>query len=103
MEKVINRLFEIEEKANRILENTNKQKNTLYTQLNDDLDKLNQDINKDTDSKLNILRADMNKEIDQEHRALIDDCDKQLSHLEDSYLKNHDSLVDTLFHKIVQL
>lgn len=103
MEKVINRLFEIEEKANRIMENSNVQKQKMYDQLNSDLEKLDHEIKNDTNSKLEILRAKMNDEIAKERQALIDDCNSQINKMEQNFNQNHAVLVDTVFNNITQV
>lgn len=102
MEKVINVLYEIEEKANRILDRASEQKLKLYEQLNSDLEALESKITSDTNDKINIMKTNMQAEIEQERTNLIKDCEKQIQTLEDKYNANHDKLVDTVFQHIIE-
>ena len=101
MEQVINRMYEIEEKANSIIDGTAKQKKELLAQHNEDIKRLKIDIDLKSKQKLSILRANMDKEIQTDRKRLIDECAKDLKELEDNYKQNHDSLVENIFMKII--
>lgn len=103
MEKVINLLADIEEKAAHIIDRSSEEKNRLYEQLTEDLEKLDSDIAQDTCKKLNDLQERMNEEIALERQALKDDCDKQLKALETNFLTNRDTLVDKVFQNIIKV
>lgn len=103
MEKVINVLYEIEERANRILDRTAEQKTQLYQQLNEDLAKLESDIKAQTNSKLTIMRNAMETEITTERTALMNDCNQQLLSMENNFLTNKDQLVQKVFQHITSI
>ncbi len=102
MEKVINLLYDIEEKANQIVIRANEEKVSLYKKLERDLAQLDQEIADENSAKLEILKTQADKELTLEKQSLIDDCNKQLSNMETYYKKNHDSLVDKIMQEIIQ-
>lgn len=102
MEKVINRLFEIEEKANHILEHANAEKVTLSETLNANLETLKEEIESDTNQKISALQETMNEEIETERQAQIESCKKQILELELTFHKEHDRLVEQVFQKITK-
>lgn len=101
MEKVINVLYEIEERANRILDRTSEQKAQLYQQLNKDLEKLERDINAETNQKLAVMKKNMESEIIAEREQLMADCTKQLQRMEESYEMTKKDFVDKVFTRII--
>lgn len=101
MEKVLNLLDEIEEKANAILAHTSVEKAALHDQLNKDMEKLDREMEEKTKTQLDELRQKMNEEITNETKHLVESCNKQLEDLEIAYHKNHDKLVETVFLKII--
>lgn len=98
MERVINMLFEIEEKANHIVERANQEKVTLHDGLEKDLVQMETEISEETNEKIRLLQLQIDKELKMEEQHLIDQSEKQLKDIELHYLKNHDTIV----HKIVQ-
>lgn len=102
MEKVLNLLDEIEEKANAILAHTSVEKAALHDQLNKDMEKLDREMEEKTKNQLDELRQKMNKEITNETKLLVESCNKQLEELEHTFQKNHDKLVDVIFQKIIE-
>ncbi|MDO5291148.1 MAG: hypothetical protein Q4F05_00220 [bacterium] len=103
MEKVINVLSEIEDKATTILDRTQDQKQQLYEQLNKDLAKLDSDIKADTASKIDRMQEDMEQDIEKERLALISDCQKQLASLQQTFDKDHNALVNKVFAQIIEV
>lgn len=103
MEKVINLLADIEEKAARIIDRSTEEKSRLYELLTKDLEKLDNDIASDTCKKLSDLQDSMNEELAVERQSLIDDCDKQLQDLDANFSTNHDALVDRVFQRIIKV
>lgn len=103
MEKVINLLYEIEEKANQIINRANEEKVQLHNQLEKDIASLDTQISKDNDAKLNILKEQADKELVKEKQSLIDDCNKQLSNMDSYYKQNHNSLVEKIFQRLIEV
>jgi vacuolar-type H+-ATPase subunit H len=103
MEKVISLLFDIERKANQIIERANIEKNDLFEENEKAIKAMETSIADDNNSKINVLVAQADKEIEQEKQQLIENSEKQLSDLEENYRKNRESLVNKVFQSIVQL
>lgn len=103
MEKVISLLFDIERKANQIIERANIEKNELYEENEKLIGKMEADIAEDNNAKISALMTQAEKEIEQEKQQLIQSSEKQLKDIELNYEKNHDAMVNKVFHSIVQI
>lgn len=101
MEKVINLLNDIEEKAAKILDSTNSEKILLQKELDEKIIKLDEEIQKDTEKKLSELQNEINKEIEIEKNKLITNCNKRLDELDNYFTKKHDKLVYKVFQNII--
>lgn len=102
MERVINLLYDIEEKANQIIKRANEEKVKLHDKLEKDLADLDMQISNENEAKLNILKAQADEELAKEKQLLIEDCNKQLSDMEKHYQQNHDALVEKIFQGLIQ-
>ena len=102
MEEVINLLYDIEEKANQIVNRASDEKVSLHDALEKDIEKLDQSIATENIAKLSVLQTQVNNELAVEKQALIDDCNKKLADLEAHYIQNHDSLVDKVFQGLIK-
>ena len=103
MEKVIGLLFDIERKANQIIERANIEKNELYEENEKLIEKMEAEIAEENNSKIKALMAQAEKEIELEKQQLIDNSEKQLNDLEQNYEKCHDALVNKVFKCIIHL
>lgn len=101
MERIINTLYEIEEKANNIVKRVNEEKIRIQEEFDQNLAELDKNIAAENAKKLSVLKADIDKTLDIEKQSLIDDCNRQLSKMEENYTKNHESLVNTIFQEII--
>jgi len=102
LEKVINHLYEIEKKANQILERANTEKTELFEENEKAIAKMEAEIAEETDRKIRELYEQAQEEIEKERQQLLDKCNKQLADMENNYKNNHDSLVDKVFRAIIQ-
>ncbi len=101
MEKVIQLLYDIEEKANLIVKRVSDEKKRLNTIYEQEIERFNKEITKERNDKLDVLKSQVEKDLDKERTALLDDCNKQLISLETYYKNSHDDLVDQIFQKII--
>ncbi|MEG1991992.1 MAG: hypothetical protein RR056_01280 [Acetivibrio sp.] len=101
MEKVINLLNDIEEKATSIVDHTSVEKKVLYQQLAKDIQKLDDHISKETQTKLDVIRQKMNGEMEEAKIDLHSSFEKNMKHLESDYSKNHDIYTETIFQHII--
>lgn len=100
MEKVINVLYEIEKKANGIVDNTAEKKEKIYENYQKELTVLDEKMEKASKEKIEQLRIEINTEIDREHQVLVKSLNEKLKQMEADYHKNHDKLVDAVLAKI---
>jgi len=103
MEKVISLLFDIEKKANQIIERANIEKNDLFEENEKAIKAMEDSIAEENNNKINLLIAQADQEIEKEKQQLIENSEKQLRDLEETYNKSHDSLVNKVFQSIIQL
>ncbi len=103
MEKVISLLFDIERKANQIIERANLEKNELYEENEKLIEKMEAEIAEANNAKINTLMTQSENEIEKEKHQLIESSEKQLSDIEQNYDKNHDALVNKVFQCIIQI
>jgi vacuolar-type H+-ATPase subunit H len=103
MEKVISLLFDIERKANQIIERANIEKNELYEDNEKLIKSMEADIAEENNAKINALMTQAEKEIEQEKQQLIESSDKQLKVIVQNYEMNHDTMVDNVFLSIIQI
>jgi vacuolar-type H+-ATPase subunit E/Vma4 len=102
MEKVIGLLFDIEKKANQIIERANIEKNELYEENEKAIADMESRIAEENNSKIKVIVEQAEKEVELEKQQLIESSNKQLKDLEAYYLNNHDTLVDKVFQSILQ-
>ncbi|MGF7144629.1 vacuolar-type H+-ATPase subunit H [Anaerotaenia torta] len=103
MEKVISLLFDIEKKANQIIERANIEKNELYEENEKQIAQLESGIAEENNKKIKSLMEQSEKEIEQEKQQLINDSEIQLKELETYYQENHDTLVEKVFQCITRI
>ncbi|WP_455716826.1 hypothetical protein [Anaerosporobacter sp.] len=101
MEKVINLLYDIEEKANRIISRTDDQKNAKRREIDHELSVFENSLAEETNKQIQALQDQADKELELERKALIDDCEKQIEELETTFTMNHDALVERVFQNII--
>lgn len=102
MEKVIGLLFDIEKKANQILERANEEKTELFEENEKAIAKMEADIAEENVKKVNSIVIQAEKELEQEKQQLIETSNKQLNDLEIKYKQNHDALVEKVFQTMIR-
>jgi hypothetical protein len=101
MEKVINQLYEMEEKANIIINRVPEEKKLLYDQLNKNMEMFDIQISKDTQDKLHVLQDKLDTEVQKEYQVLLSTNEQYLKDLESNFQNNYNTLVDKVFHNII--
>lgn len=101
MERIINLLYEIEEKANKIVNRASDEKIQLYESLQNEMKEFDARIALEYECKLQTMQEQANKELEKEQQALEEEYKKQLASLEDYYKLHHDEIVDELFCNII--
>ena len=82
MEKLLETLAEIEEKANRIMDHAHSYKSTLDQEKKDKLQQLEEESKKNLDEKVALLKAKTDSEIKKHQEKLQRNTEKQLNALD---------------------
>lgn len=101
MEKVINLLYDIEKKADRIISRTDEQKNAKRREIDQELSLFESLLMEETNKQIQVLQNQADQELELEKKVLIDDCSKQIEQLETIFTSNHDVLVERVFKNII--
>ena len=101
MEQIMKLLSEVEEKATKILNLAEEEKKRLRVQSKQDIEDLDNQLKKFTKEKVDGLRSKNDKELEEGKQALLKECEQSIQRMEDNFNKNHDGLVDQLFHQII--
>lgn len=102
MERTIERLLEIEEKAALIINRANDEKIRLHDEFEIELDRMEKDINMDNDEKIHEFQVKIDKELDNEKKQLTLKSEKQLKELDELYQKSHESIAQKVFQDIIK-
>lgn len=103
MEKVIGLLFDIEKKANQILERADAEKTELLEENEKAIARMEAEIADENNAKVNQIMAKAEQELEAEKQQLIASSNKQLSDIETNFRQNHDALVDKVFKSMIQI
>lgn len=101
MKDIIKNILEIEEKANKIIEDGIKEKNQLIDQRNKDIDKMRADISAMVDSKLNQLAEQEKKEAEESIERINKTAEKRLQSMETLYQGKRELWVDSVFDIVI--
>jgi tRNA uridine 5-carbamoylmethylation protein Kti12 len=102
MEKVVNKLSEIEAAAVAIMENANSRKKEISDKTNQDIAAFDKKIDAETTKSLSELKVKLQTETEQELNKLKTSTQQALEALEDEYNKNHSALADEIFRTIIR-
>jgi ABC-type phosphate transport system auxiliary subunit len=100
LEKTINRLYDVEEKANQILMTVNEEKEKLKIHYQKKQKEFDEQIAQESKNKLNALKSQVEKEFLKEADHINQNFHKQLKTLEGKHKEEHDNLVEQIFFKI---
>jgi len=102
MEKTIGQLFEIEEKANLIINRATEEKASLHDDFEKENIRIEETIASNNVQKLKDLQAQTDVDLTNEIKALIINTEKRLSDLEEINIKKHEILVNQVFENIIR-
>lgn len=102
MERVINLLHDIEEKANQIVKRANEEKVWLNDRLQKDMEKLDREISEVNAKKLKLLKDGIDKELNLEKQSLMEESIRQLAQMDVAYQDKHSRLAQEIFQEIIK-
>lgn len=101
MEKIIQYLDDIEEKASSIVDRASDEKKQLNATLESDIRAFDNEIIQNRSTKIASLQTAIEKELENELSLLEEDCIKQISEMENNVLNNREVIVYQLFQSII--
>lgn len=101
MEQILNKLSEIEAAARHITEDAEKTRQALSEEAENRCRDFDKRLEEQTAEKIRQIRIELEKEKDARLTTLRSDTEKTFSALDSYYEKNHESLSDRIFSKIL--
>lgn len=101
MEKVVNRLSEIEAAAVAIMDNANAKKKEISDSMTIKTKEFDKAVDEETSKTLSDLNKKLQLETEQELLSLKDNTMRVLEALEDDYNKNHTALAKKILTQII--
>lgn len=103
MEKVISLIFDIERKANQIIERADIEKGQLLKESEKATAAMESDIAENNTLKINELNARAEEDFEKERMLLLESSELKLKEIETQNLLNHDMYVNKIFASIIQI
>lgn len=101
MEKIIQYLYDIEEKADLIVKRASEEKKRLNASLETKISEYNEVVLKERNTKIEALKSRVQKELEEELSLLNEDCNKQISNMEHYFKEHHNELLNKVFNNII--
>jgi hypothetical protein len=101
MEKTIGQLFEIEAKANHIINRATQEKARLQDDFEKDISKMEEAIVSENTKAINTLKEQADVDLKNELKILILNTEKHLHDLEEMNIKKHEQLVNQVFEILI--
>lgn len=102
MEKVVNRLSQIEAAAVAIMEEANSKKKEISNEMDLKTAEFDKKVDSETEKKLAKLTKNLQDETDQELNKLKMHAQKTLKALDDEYDKNHSIMANKIFSTMIR-
>lgn len=102
MEQILNKLSEIETTARRIMEDADRTKAALSSEMEQQCRDFDAALEQKTNLKIQELRSSLEKQKDQELTLLRQQTEKALIDLDVYYRQNHQQLSEELFHRLLE-
>ncbi|MDD3797005.1 MAG: hypothetical protein PHE06_13770 [Lachnospiraceae bacterium] len=103
MDNVVTRLSEIDTAAQAIVDQAAGKKKELETQMNQDLEKFDQDLAVKTKEMLADLKKKLTENMQQQLVSLKEGMAASQAQLEEEYRERHEQLAEELFRKIIEV
>lgn len=103
MEKVISLIFDIEHKANQIIERADIEKGRLFEENEKATAEMESDIAENNTSKINELNAKAEEDFEKERTLILENSELKLKEIETQNLINHEMYVNKIFNSIIQI
>jgi vacuolar-type H+-ATPase subunit H len=102
MENTISQLFEIENKANQIINRASEEKAQLHEEYEKEILRMEENIFSDNQKKLKALQEQADIDLENETKGIIQNSEKHLKDLEEINTQKRDLLVSRIFENIIR-
>lgn len=102
MQQILNKLSEIETTARRIMEDADRTKAALSSEMEQQCRDFDAALEQETNKKIQELRNSLEEQKDQELTLLRQKTEKTLNNLDAYYRQNHQKLSEELFHRLLE-
>lgn len=102
MEQILKKLSEIETTAQRIMQDADRTRATLSSEMEQQCNDFDAALNHETDRKIQKLRSNLEAQKDQELSSLRKRTEQHLADLDSYYNANHLKLSEDLFQKLLK-
>lgn len=101
MEKIIQYLYDIEEKADVIVKRASEEKKRLNLSLETQILEYNESVLKERTTKIDLLKSKVHEDLEKELSLLNEDCNKQINNMEQYFNLHQNELIEKLFQNII--
>lgn len=101
MEKIIQYLYDIEEKADVIVKRASEEKKRLNLSLETQILEYNESVLKERTAKIALLKSKVDEDLEKELSLLNEDCNKQINNMEQYFKLHQEELIVKLFQNII--
>ena len=102
MEQILNKLSEIETTANGIMEEADKKKQELSSEMEETCRAFDNRLEQETEQEIQKIRQDLERQ-DVQLTDLLKNTEEGFAQLDSYYEKNHTTLSRELFQKIIEM
>mgnify|MGYP000071662047 CR=1 FL=1 len=102
MDKVIEKISDIESAATSIMDNANERKKAFAKEMEKRTAAFDNDLEAQTNAKIDKLRADLETEMNNQLKAQRNESLKILTALENHYKEHHEQYVEDLFQTMIK-
>lgn len=103
MEQILNKLSEIETAAEAVVQETDRQKQVLSAEMEQQCKDFDEQLTKETDSKIAQIRRNLEHDKDAQLTALRRDTQEAFARLDAYYAANHQQISQEIYQKIISL
>lgn len=103
MDKVIETIYSIEERAQRIMETTSNEKDALKSEYESKKASYEKDVTDATDKKINELGFLLKKQLDDEYNQIKKQAQDTIASLNHTYETKHAEMAKEIFKQITEV
>ncbi|MEG0962493.1 MAG: hypothetical protein RR139_04460 [Lachnospiraceae bacterium] len=103
MNEIIERLYEIEEKATQIMEETKQEKLEIMAKNTQAEQNITKEITEEMEGQLTSLKSILDEQVNQKVEEIVFKNQESIRHLEETYEGKYDSFAQEIVKKITEV